>query len=246
MDAGHRPHAGIATQAVVEKRLKEIEGKTRHDLGREALVDRIWQWKDQYEARILGQLKRMVPVATGAARDSRWTRLALEPCAPRFTTCSLRNSSIAVNAPGQLGYLLQTAVSDDEVFHEVVKGHFYYMRYPIVDAPADGPQFVSIATTRPETMLGDTAVAVHPDPAAAIDAAEAALQTRIAEAAAKDKPALERQLEELQERKTTVLPELIKLRDLALAGAKVRVPLINREVPLVADTWAKPEMVLAA
>ncbi len=116
------------------------------------------------------------------------------------------------------------------------------MRYPIVGAPAGGPQFVSIATTRPETMLGDTAVAVHPDPAAAIDAAEVALKARIAESPAKDRPALEKQLEELQERKTTVLPELIKLRDLAVAGAKVLVPLINREVPLVADSWAKPEM----
>ena len=235
-------HAGIATQAVVEKRLKELEGKTRHDLGREALVERIWQWKDQYEARILGQLKRM-----GASCDWRRTRFTLdETCARavRATFYDLFSKKLIYRGKRLVNWdtYLQTAVSDDEVFHEVVKGHFYYMRYPIVDAPAGGPQFVSIATTRPETMLGDTAVAVHPDPAGAIDAAETALKARIAEAATKDRPALEKQLEELQERKTTVLPELIKLRDLALAGAKVRVPLINRDVPLVADAWAKPEM----
>lgn len=235
-------HAGIATQAVVEKRLKEIEGKTRHDLGREALVDRIWQWKDQYETRILGQLKRM-----GASCDWRRTRFTLdETCARavRATFYDLFSKGLIYRGKRLVNWdtYLQTAVSDDEVFHELVKGHFYYMRYPILNAPAGGPQFVSIATTRPETMLGDTAVAVHPDPAAAMAAAEAALNERISEANAKDRPALEKQLEELQERKTTVLPELIQLRDLALAGAKVRVPLINRDVPLVADTWAKPEM----
>ncbi|MCC6511339.1 MAG: valine--tRNA ligase [Pirellulaceae bacterium] len=235
-------HAGIATQAVVEKRLKELEGKTRHDLGREALVERIWQWKDQYETRILNQLKRM-----GASCDWRRTRFTLdETCARavRATFYDLFSKGRIYRGKRLVNWdtYLQTAVSDDEVFHEVVKGHFYYMRYPLVDAPSDGPQFVSIATTRPETMLGDTAVAVHPDPARALDQAEAALLERIETVPAKDRPPLQTQLDELRERRATMLPDLIKLRDLALAGAKVCVPLVERLVPLVADTWAKPEM----
>ncbi len=98
-------HAGIATQAVVEKRLKELEGKTRHDLGREALVQRIWQWKDQYEARILGQLKRM-----GASCDWRRTRFTLdETCARavRATFYDLFSKGLIYRGqtPGQLGHL---------------------------------------------------------------------------------------------------------------------------------------------
>ncbi len=235
-------HAGIATQAVVERRLLTLEGKTRHDLGREALVERIWQWKDQYESRILQQLKRM-----GASCDWRRTRFTLDDMcarAVRATFYDLFSKGLIYRGKRLVNWdtYLQTAVSDDEVFHEVVKGHFYYMRYPIVGAPQGGPQFVSIATTRPETMLGDTAVAVHPDPSAALDEAEKTLVSRIADAAEKDRAPLEKQLEELRERRVTMLPDMIKLRDMALAGIKVRVPLIDREVPLVADAWAKPEM----
>ncbi|MGN6134332.1 MAG: valine--tRNA ligase [Aureliella sp.] len=235
-------HAGIATQAVVEKRLKELEGKTRHDLGREALVNRIWQWKDQYEARILQQLKRM-----GASCDWRRTRFTLdETCARavRATFFDLFSKGLIYRGKRLVNWdtFLQTAVSDDEVFHETVKGHFYYFRYPIVDAPAGGPQFVSIATTRPETMLGDTAVAVHPDPQRALDEAEKSLRLRLSAAPAKEREPLEKQLQDLAERRQTMLAELVQLRDLALAGARVRVPLIDRIVPLVADVWAKPEM----
>lgn len=235
-------HAGIATQAVVEKRLREVEGKTRHDLGREALVARIWKWKDQYEARILQQLKRM-----GASCDWRRTRFTLdETCAKavRATFFDLFSKNLIYRGKRLVNWdtYLQTAVSDDEVFHETVKGHFYYFRYPIVGSKDGQPQFVTIATTRPETMLGDTAVAVHPDPARALDDAERALRDRIADASAKDVEALEKQLEDLLQRKKTVLPELVRLRDLAIAGAKVRLPLIDREIPLVADVWAKPEM----
>jgi valyl-tRNA synthetase len=136
----------------------------------------------------------------------------------------------------------QTAVSDDEVFHENVKGHFWHLKYPVIDAQPGEPQFVSIATTRPETMLGDTAVAVHPDPAAALDAVEAELRQKLAAAAAKDQAAVQTQLDELAERRRTVLPGLIKLRDMAKAGRKVRLPLVEREIPLVADLWAKPEL----
>ena len=74
---------------------------------------------------------------------------------------------------------LQTAVSDDEVFHEATKGHFWHFKYPVIDPKPGEPTHVTIATTRPETMLGDTAVAVHPDPAAALDKAEAELREKL-------------------------------------------------------------------
>ncbi len=137
---------------------------------------------------------------------------------------------------------LQTAVSDDEVFHETVQGHFWHLKYPVIDALPGEPEHVSIATTRPETMLGDTAVAVHPDPGAALDAFEAELKQKLAAAPAKERPAVQAQLGELAERRRTVLPQLIHLRDMARAGRKVMLPLLDRPIPLVADEWAKPEL----
>ncbi len=101
---------------------------------------------------------------------------------------------------------------------------------------------MTIATTRPETMLGDTAVAVHPDPAAALDKAEAELEARLAAAPAKQKPELQAELDDVRQRRQTMLPQLLKLRDMALAGRKLRLPLAGREIPLVADVWAKPEL----
>ncbi len=102
MDAG-TDHAGIATQAVVEKRLKEQENKTRHELGREKLIERIWQWKDQYETRILGQLKRM-----GCSCDWRRTDLRVDQCAsavaPTFFDLFAKGDLPRQKA-GQLGYL---------------------------------------------------------------------------------------------------------------------------------------------
>ena len=180
-------HAGIATQAVVERRLRELEGKTRHDLGREKLVERIWEWKDQYEARILGQLKRM-----GCSCDWRRTRFTLDAtCAKavRATFFDLFAKGLIYRGKRLVNWdtYLQTAVSDDEVTTEGVDGHFWHFRYPIVD-PQDGePSYVVVATTRPETMLGDTAVAVHPDPASAFAKAVRALEEKIAEASAKDR-----------------------------------------------------------
>ena len=82
---------------------------------------------------------------------------------------------------------LQTAVADDEVYHETVKGHFWHIRYPVVNPKPGEPEFVTIATTRPETMLGDTAVAVHPDPAAALDKVEARTSREIVVRAGKRK-----------------------------------------------------------
>jgi valyl-tRNA synthetase len=235
-------HAGIATQAVVERRLLAEEKMTRHDLGREGLVKRIWKWKNDYEARILGQLKSM-----GCSCDWQRTRFTLDPVcarAVRHTFFSLFSERLIYRGKRLVNWdtYLQTAVSDDEVFHEEVKGHFWYFRYPVIDPKPGEPAYVMIATTRPETMLGDTAVAVHPDPDAAIDAAEAELIKRLAEAPEKQKPELQSQLDDLRDRRHTVLPTLIKLRDMARAGRKVMLPLVNRPIPLVADVWAKPEL----
>ncbi|MCC9643158.1 valine--tRNA ligase [Rhodopirellula sp. JC740] len=235
-------HAGIATQAVVERRLKEQENKTRHDLGREALVDRIWQWKDQYEERILGQLKRM-----GTSCDWERLRFTLDPvcaAAVRATFYDLFGKQRIYRGKRLVNWdtFLQTAVSDDEVFNETKKGHFYHFKYPVIDPKPGEPKFVEIATTRPETMLGDTAVAVHPDPAAALDAVETSIREKLADANEKETAELNKQLEALQKRREERLPELITLRDMAADGRKLTLPLVNREISLVADEWAKPEM----
>ena len=126
-------HAGIATQAVVEKRLKEQENLTRHDLGREKLVERIWKWKDEYEARILGQLRQM-----GASCDWDRTRFTLDPvCARgvRSTFFDLFRKQLIYRGKRLVNWdtHLQTAVSDDEVFPLAIKGSFWHIRYPVVD-----------------------------------------------------------------------------------------------------------------
>ena len=153
-------HAGIATQAVVEKRLLEEEKKTRHDLGREALVKRIWTWKDEYEKRILSQLRLM-----GCSCDWERTRFTLdELCSAqfggRFSICSRRGKIFRGKRLVNWDTQLRTAVADDEIYYEETAGHLWTIRYPIAGATAG--EVLHIATTRPETMLGDTAVAVHP------------------------------------------------------------------------------------
>ena len=235
-------HAGIATQAVVEKRLREEEGLTRHDLGREELVQRIWKWKDQYEQRILGQLQQM-----GCSCDWERTRFTLDPIcarAVRQTFFSLFQQSLIYRGKKLVNWdtFLQTAVSDDEVFHTPVQGHFWHFRYPVIDPAAGEPEFVEIATTRPETMLGDTAVAVHPDPAAALDKVAQEYQAKLSAAPEKDRPAIEAQLADLEARRQSLLPRLEQLRDMAQAGRQVRLPLLERPIQLIADTWAKPEL----
>ncbi|MBQ2735557.1 MAG: valine--tRNA ligase [Clostridia bacterium] len=152
-------HAGIATQIKVEERLRVEEGLSRYDLGREKFLERVWQWKDKYEARITGQLKKL-----GASCD--WTR-------QRFTFdegCSRAVRDVFVNLyeKGLIyrGYRIinwcprcLTALSDAEVEYKDQPGHFWHIKYPIKGE--DG--FVEVATTRPETMFGDTAVAVNPE-----------------------------------------------------------------------------------
>ncbi len=235
-------HAGIATQAVVERRLLQEEKLSRHELGREGLVARIWQWKDEYESRIIGQLKQM-----GCS-----LRLAANPLhARRSLRRAVRETFFRLFKEGKIyrgkrlvnwDTFLQTAVSDDEVFHETVEGHFWYFNYPVIDPKPGELKHVTVATTRPETMLGDTAVAVHPDPAGALDKAEAELRDRLAAAPSKEKPDIQAQIDEVQRRRVEMLPALEKLRDMALAGRKVMLPLMNRPIPLIADVWAKPEL----
>ncbi|HEX7448534.1 MAG TPA: valine--tRNA ligase, partial [Pirellulales bacterium] len=229
-------------QAVVERRLLTEEKQSRHDLGRDELVRRIWQWKDEYEQRILGQLKRM-----GCSCDWQRTRFTLDPMcarAVRYTFFRLFQERLIYRGKRLVNWdtFLQTAVSDDEVYHETVAGHFWHLKYPVTDPQPGEPTHVIIATTRPETMLGDTAVAVHPDPAAALDLAEAELKQKLAEAPEKEREALRAQLDALAQRRTTILPTLIRLRDMARAGRMLMLPLVDRPIPLVADEWAKPEL----
>ena len=156
-------HAGIATQAVVERRMLEEEGLTRHDIGRTALVQRIWKWKDEYELRILSQLRQI-----GASCDWRRVRFTLDDVcsrAVRRTFFRMFGDGLIFRGKRLVNWdaFLQTAVADDEVFHEDVAGHFWTFNYPVVD-PHGRPtgQRISFSTTRPETMLGDTAICVHP------------------------------------------------------------------------------------
>jgi valyl-tRNA synthetase len=144
---------------VVERRLREEEKKTRHDLGREELVKRIWDWKEQYEQRILGQLRQL-----GCSCDWDRTRFTLDPICARavrqtffqmFKDGYIYRGKRLVNWDTQL----QTSVADDETFTETVKGGFWTFRYPV----RDSTESIRFSTTRPETMLGDTAVAVHPN-----------------------------------------------------------------------------------
>ena len=189
-------HAGIATQMVVERQLAN-EGKTRHDLGRDAFVDRVWQWRAHSGGTIVHQLRRM-----GASCD--WTREAFTMDA--HLSRAVREVFVRLHSEGLIyrgarlvnwDPVLHTALSDLEVLSEEEKGHLWHFRYPLVDVEGNQdtlPPMV-VATTRPETMLGDTAVAVHPDD------------------------------ERYQH----------------LVGRNVRLPLVGRLIPIVADTYVKPE-----
>lgn len=234
-------HAGIATQAVVERRIRSEENKTRHDIGREGLIERIWSWKDQYEARILKQLREL-----GCSCDWTRTRFTLdEVCtrAVRHTFFKMFRDGLIYRGKRLVNWdpYLQTAVADDEVENIKQKGKFYYFRYPLVDGAKDGIDSVLIGTTRPETMLGDTAVAVHPDPAAALAKREKELQMQLANATEKDAKELEKELARLQERREQFLPLLEKLAKLAKDGVILELPLVGRKIPLIADSYADPE-----
>ena len=235
-------HAGIATQAVVERRLLQEEGVSRHDLGREKLVERIWDWKAQYEKRILGQLRDI-----GASCDWDRTRFTLDAqCekAVRETFFRLFKKGLVRRGKRLVNWdtFLQTAVSDDEVFHEEVKGHFWHIRYAVIDPKPGEPAEVTVATTRPETLLGDTAVAVHPNPAAAMQSLLTELYEKLNQAPDKEKNDIRAAIDSLQTRANTVLPRLEMLAKMAQDGRHVELPLLGRAIPLVTDEWAKPEM----
>ena len=151
-------HAGIATQMVVERQLN-ADGKNRHDLGREAFVDKIWEWKEESGGTITRQMRRM-----GTSTD--WSREAftMDPNlseAVQEVFVKLHEEGLIYRGKRLVNWdpVLHTAVSDLEVLNEEENGHMWHMRYPL----EDGSDSLVVATTRPETMLGDTAVAVHPD-----------------------------------------------------------------------------------
>ena len=242
-------HAGIATQATVEKSIRQTEGKSRHGLGREELVRRIWEWKEKYGSRIVEQLKLM-----GCSCDYSRERFTLdEGCAKavRETFFKLFRDGLIYRGKRLVNWdtQLQTAVADDEVYHEEVKGHFYHFKYPIIpegtgnrEQGTGEPTHVHIATTRPETMLADTAVAVHPDPAGAMEKRLAELGEKLKEASDKERSEVQKAIDDLGERRTTLLPTLEKLRDMAKVGRKTKLPLMDREIPLICDEWADPTL----
>lgn len=151
-------HAGIATQAVVEAKLKE-EGKTRYDLGREKFVDTVWEWKEEYADHIREQWGKL-----GLSLDYTRERFTLDEGlseAVKEVFVRLYEKGLIYRGEYIINWdpVTKTALSDIEVEYKEVNGKFYHMRYPIKDSD----ESIEIATTRPETMLGDTAVAVHPD-----------------------------------------------------------------------------------
>ncbi len=152
-------HAGIATQNVVERQLAQ-EGISRAQLGREKFIARVWQWKEEAGNTILNQLK-----ALGVSCDWRHERFTMDEGlsrAVREAFVRLWEDGLLYRAERLVNWCprCKTALADIEVVHEETDGHLWHIRYPFVDDPSGG---LTVATTRPETMLGDTAVAVHPD-----------------------------------------------------------------------------------
>ena len=152
-------HAGIATQIKVEEELRVKEGKTRYDLGREKFLERVWKWKEEYGNRIVQQQKKM-----GVSCD--WSRARFtmdEGCskAVRETFCELYDKGLIYKGSRIINWCPHcvTALSDAEVEYVDKPGHLWYIRYPLTDGSGD----IVVATTRPETMMGDTGVAVNPN-----------------------------------------------------------------------------------
>ena len=152
-------HAGIATQIKVEEELRVKEGKTRYDLGREKFLERVWKWKEEYGNRIVQQQKKM-----GVSCD--WSRARFtmdEGCskAVRETFCELYDKGLIYKGSRIINWCPHcvTALSDAEVEYVDKPGHLWHIRYPLADGSGD----IVVATTRPETMMGDTGVAVNPE-----------------------------------------------------------------------------------
>ncbi len=151
-------HAGIATQIVVERQL-DAQGISRHDLGREKFLEKVWQWKEFSGSTITRQMRRL-----GTSPDWKRERFTMDAGLSRTVTetfVRLYNEGLIYRGKRLVNWdpVLQTAVSDLEVVQEEEQGHLWHIRYPL----ADGSATLTVATTRPETMLGDTAVMVHPD-----------------------------------------------------------------------------------
>ena len=152
-------HAGIATQIKVEEELRTKEGLTRYDLGREKFLQRVWKWKEQYGDRIVAQQKKM-----GVSCDWSRSRFTMDDtCAKavRETFCELYDKGLIYKGSRIINWCphCTTALSDAEVEYVDKPGHLWYIRYPLTDGSGD----LVIATTRPETMMGDTGVAVNPE-----------------------------------------------------------------------------------
>ena len=151
-------HAGIATQTKVEKEIKKNEGLTRYDLGREKFLERVWAWKEQYGGKIIKQLRSL-----GTSCDWQRERFTMdEGLSAAVQECFIRlyNKGLIYKGHRIINWCPKgrTALSDEEVIYKEEKGHLWHFRYPY----ADGSGYVVIATTRPETLMGDTAVAVNP------------------------------------------------------------------------------------
>ncbi|WP_087718471.1 valine--tRNA ligase [Salinicola salarius] len=158
-------HAGIATQMLVERKLAAETGQTRHDLGREAFIDKIWEWKEESGGHITRQLRRM-----GASVDWSRERFTMDDGfykAVQEVFVRLHDEGLIYRGKRLVNWdpTLHTAISDLEVENREQQGQFWHFRYPLADGArtADGKDYLVVATTRPETLLGDTGVAVNPE-----------------------------------------------------------------------------------
>ena len=188
-------HASIATEVKIIEKLKE-EGIDKHDLGREKFLERAWQWKEEYGGRIISQLKKL-----GSSCDWDRERFTMDEGCNKAVTevfCKMHEKGYIYKGSRMINWcpVCNTSISDAEVEYQDQAGHFWHIQYPILnDDGTDSGEFLTFATTRPETMLGDTAVAIHPD------------DERYAH----------------------------------LKGKKVRLPIMNREIPIVEDTYVDME-----
>ncbi|QNI01932.1 valine--tRNA ligase [Halomonas sp. SH5A2] len=190
-------HAGIATQMLVERKIAAEEGKTRHDLGREAFIDKVWEWKEESGDHITRQLRRM-----GASVDWSRERFTMDDGfykAVQEVFVRLHEEGLVYRGKRLVNWdpTLHTAISDLEVENKDQQGSFWHFRYPLADGAktADGKDYLVVATTRPETLLGDTGVAVNPEDA----------------------------------------------RYASLVGKFIELPLVGRQLPIVADEHADME-----
>ncbi|MBO5031854.1 MAG: valine--tRNA ligase [Lachnospiraceae bacterium] len=188
-------HASIATEVKIIQKLKE-EGIDKHDLGREKFLERAWDWKKEYGGRIISQLKKL-----GSSCDWDRERFTMDEGCNKAVTevfCKMHEKGYIYKGARMINWcpVCNTSISDAEVEYEDQAGHFWHIKYPVLnDDGTESGEYLTFATTRPETMLGDTAVAIHPD------------DERYAH----------------------------------LRGKKLMLPLMNREIPVVEDTYVDME-----